>query len=777
MTRLPRFLPAVVLACAAAMPMTRLGFADDAPKPADAKPADVKPADVKPADAKPADAAAEKPADATAAAAPATTPATQPVNEALAKLVDDFWHYGKIARYDLAAEAGNKILASGAPPEEVLRQFRATTSDRQDDMLSWMIKWQQMDPMKDVTTKLMGVIHQGEEKHRTDVAFIRQQVERLSTNERGYLNGLQNLRVAGELAVPVMIDYLHDNTKREFQPAIRRALVELGRSALNPLVACTEIKQDQDLLISITDILRQIGYNDVVPYLSRLANGKDTTPAVKNAATAALQRMGAGNPAQLDTATLFYDLGEKFYYGTSSIAYDMKNDMAFVWFWDDGKGLYKEDVTPKVFNDIMAMRAAEYSLKADASKTAAVSLWLAANYRREVNLGENGVDPINKGKPSAHFYGTSAGVQHLNQVIARAEKDRASAVALRAIQSMGMVAGQSSLYAGDVQPLLDAMNYPDRLVRFEAAIAAGSALPQKPFAGQERIVPILAEAIAQTGKANALLLAGSQDAFNKLAEQLKAAGYGAAGGINPDQALATGNQLPSVDVIVIDTTSGVDQQGVERLLSMANVNPRLAQLARVIITTTPKGNPYAPMTVGNPLLTVTTVTEGAALAPVLQQARERSGSLPLDEKTATAYALRSADLLQRLAISRGQVLNLLDAQPTLLGALDDARPEIVKAAAGTLGLLDSKEPQPALLAKALDDKTADELKVAELKAGGTNARFFGNRLSEQQVTDLKKLTESAQNADVKNSASEFLGSLNLPSNQAKTLIVNQSRVN
>ena len=37
--------------------------------------------------------------------------------ELLTKLVEDFWHYGKIARYDLAAEAGKKALAAGAPPE------------------------------------------------------------------------------------------------------------------------------------------------------------------------------------------------------------------------------------------------------------------------------------------------------------------------------------------------------------------------------------------------------------------------------------------------------------------------------------------------------------------------------------------------------------------------------------------------------------------------------------------------------------------------------------
>ena len=773
MIRLPRFLPAVVLACATALPTVHFAFAADAPKPAETTPAapDAKPAalDAKPVDAKPADA---KPAD--AAAAPA---APEKKDDPLTKTIEDFWHYGKIARYDMAAEAGKKILASGAPTEEILGDFQTVTRDRQDDLNSWLIKWQQVDAMKEVSTGLMKTLREGQDKKRLDMAFVHAQIERLSVNERGYLNGLENLRQTGEVAVPVMVDYLRDGTKKDFHSSIRRALVELGRTVLNPLVACTEIKQDQETLITLISILGQIGYNDEVPYLARLATDANTAPAVKAAAAHALERMGAGNVGNFNVATLFYDLSEKFYYANSAISYDMKNPMAFVWFWDDKKGLYKQDVTPAVFNDIMAMRAAEYSLKADASKTPAVSLWLSADYKREVDLGDAGVDPINKGKPAAHFYGTSAGVQHLNLVLDRARKDHNAAVSLKAIKSLGEVAGQANLYSGAVQPLVDAFNYPDRVVRFEAAIAAGSALPQKAFSGQEQVVPILAEAIAQTGKASALVLSGTQDNYNKLVEQLKVAGYSAGGGITPEAAIASLSSLPSVDVLVIDTTGGVDEATAKKMLDLAGVNARLSQLARVIIATTPKANPFAPLTIGNPLLNVTTAKEGAALAPVLQAAREHSGSLPLDEKTAQSYAQRSADLLAKLAISRGQVLNLLDAQPTLLGSLEDARPDIAKAGATVLGLLDSKETQPALLAKGLDDKAADELKVAALKALATSERFFGNRLSAEQIASLTKLTETAATPEVKNAASEALGALNLPSNEAKTLIVNQARVN
>ena len=61
-----------------------------------------------------------------------------------------------------------------------------------------------------------------------------------------------------------------------------------------------------------------------------------------------------------------------------------------------------------------------------------------------------------------------------------------------------------------------------------------------------------------------------------------------------------------------------------------------------------------------------------------------------------------------LAISRGQVLDLIAAQPAVLAALDDARPEIAKAASGVLAVLGSRESQTALATKAIDEKTAEE---------------------------------------------------------------------
>ncbi|HET6248489.1 MAG TPA: hypothetical protein VFE47_12375 [Tepidisphaeraceae bacterium] len=348
---------------------------------------------------------------------------------------------------------------------------------------------------------------------------------------------------------------------------------------------------------------------------------------------------------------------------------------------------------------------------------------------------------------------------------------------MKAIQSLALVAGQANLYNNDVKPLVAAMTYPDRQVRFEAALAAATALPQKPFNGQEQVVPVLAEALAQNGSPQALVLAGSQDAYNKLVAQLKVAGYGAVGGASPEEAINNSQQAPAIDVIVIDTTSGVDVATAQHMLALASANPKLSQLARVFIGASQNANPFSPLAIGNPLVSITTATEGAQLAPVLQKARNRSGALPLDNDTALGYAMRSAQALGKLAISRGQVLNLADAQPALLAAIADPRAPLAQAAAEVLASVDSPAAQPALLNRAAEEKTSDDLKVVFLRAGRTNANFFGSHLNGEQVDTLRKIADTATKPEVKNTAAEFLGALNLPSDQAKTLIVKQAKVN
>jgi len=214
---------------------------------------------------------------------------------------------------------------------------------------------------------------------------------------------------------------------------------------------------------------------------------------------------------------------------------------------------------------------------------------------------------------------------------------------------------------------------------------------------------------------------------------------------------------------------------VDRMLAVAAQNAKLAGAAKVVLVHS-GASPYASRAISDPSLNISQAGDSAGIKSAVDSARAKASALPIDQTSASSYALRSADLLQKLATAGSPVLDLKAAEQTVLAALNDPRPDVVKAAGGVLGHLDSQAGQSALLSAVLGDKTADDVKVSLLKSLSTSAKWHGNRLNAQQVQTLDKLVESAANQDVKNAAGEARGALNLPADQAKTLIVNQSKV-
>lgn len=724
-------------------------------------------------------------ADAPATDAPATDAAPEPEPEpkesSLVETVDNFWHWSAIARYDMAAAAGNRIVNSGATPEEVLAAFeqvatrrsRARAAGRASEGLDLaLIRWQGIQPLREVATKLTQLINQGYDARAMDQKFIGETIERLGDNERAYRNALQRLRQSGQFAVPMMLRYLRDPAKRELHGPIRNALVDLGRLVLSPLLAATETR-DNNLLIPVISVLGQIHYDIAKPYLVRAATDPAAPESVRIAVDRALKEMGQ-DASNDNPADLFYELGEKYYYDTAAVQAEKRSANSPVWFWDERAGLVMKPVSSAIFNEVMAMRAAQTALEMGGGQTDAASLWLAANNKREAELpADNGVDAVHPNMPPAHFYNVAMGVQRLNSVLARGLRDQNSAVSLKAIRSLQGVAGQSNLFGGDAGggvPLVNALRFPDRTVRYEAAMAIAASLPQQPFNGQELVVPLLAEAVSQSGRPNVLLVVANEADRSRLAGELAA--YNIAGGVGAAGAIAEARSLPSVDVILV--ASDVPDEEVAQVVRISRETPRLERTAKVIVRRTGGGD-WPRQAINDQSITVTQATDAAQIAEAIEKGRQRTGGLPMDEKLANDFALRAAQLLSRLAISRGQVLDLSSALSSLLGSLGDPRPDIIKAVGDAVAMVESPQVQPALLDRAADAKNPEEVRASLYRSLASSAKFYGNQLGGQQIASLRQTVAGEQNLDVRSAAAEALGALNAPVENVAQLITEPSQ--
>lgn len=727
------------------------------------------------------------PAPAPAPGDPAMTPTPVPGvtaapvgDKALLELISNLWHYAYIGKWDLAAEEAKK-LAAQPNSEEMYDLMLAEAKKRNTDLMLVLLKWQQLEigetdpktqPMKEPVTQIITKLNEILATRADRPEFIIEQLKNLSGGEKAFANAKQRLVQSGEVIVPHMLDILRDSAQAQYHAGIRRAMRELGRSILNPLVAATE-SRDPAILLPVLDAISSMSNPDALPYLQRILEDPRSPAALKAQVSSAINRMGF--EVQGSTAgDSFFELAQRFYYtapgrGGPAISADERRPMAFVWFWDNTRGLTRRDVPHGVFNDIMAMRSAENALKLG-SKGDAASLWLAANNKRETDLKPGETEPIYSDSP-AHLWNVWLGTKFSNAVLERAIKDQNPAVAIKVIKSLQEITGQSNMFAQGDSPLMRAMNFPDRLVRYEAAFAIASAMPQKPFSGQGWVVLLLADAVSQTGTGGVLILAQDEDMLKTISAALPA--YTVAGGTTADAVMANAAKLPSIDVILF--TEEVPTQQLEALRAAAANNPRTQQAAQLVMADQKFGE-WSRFALTAPLLSVTNVPPGDTLPAAVEAARVKAGVPPLEATQAGEYSLRAAQMLEKLAVSRS-VLDLSTTEPTLLAALNDKRADNVKAVSGVLGLMQSTKVQPALLEEALAQDTDATVKPALLKGLATNAKFFGNKLSQPQTESLRKFVQAEPPGDTKNAAAEALGALNLPVEQVKDLILNRGGTN
>ena len=706
-----------------------------------------------------------------------------PVPADLLSQVEDYYHYATIGQYDAANALGQQLLQGSYSSEQYLDAFRQVHDRRSgpsEDLDRRFTQWQGTPQLTDVANQIVAKVNDGRRARATNRDFIAEQIERLSRGQQAYNNAVDQLRNSGEYAVPVMIDYLLDPSKKEFQADVRRAMRDsrFGVELLSPLLAATQM-QDENVLSTVLRTLGDLRYNVSVPYLLEQVQTSNSQQ-VKAAARQALEQIGYTGGS--DAATEFYNLAEKFYYNRTPIQPKQGLGIATVWSWGGrDAGLVRTDVPPQIFNEVMAMRSAGKSLSLGQGQDQSLALWLASNYRREGDLKEGQEDktrPANN--PDAKYYGTQAGTRYLQMVLDRAERDRrntlpeqrynAADVALRSIKSLQEIVGRGNVGSGE-SPLTRAMNFPDRRVRIEAAFALAQSLPTQGFSGQEQVVPLLADALSQTGQPSVLVVSDKPDKLNTLAEQMRGGGFKVNTAPSLTDAVTQAGSMASVDEIVVDAS--MSDRNIDDFLAISEQNPKLSGAAKLMLVGS-EASRYEAMKDNNPTLATTTATEGDALLTAAKNARGTVGGLPLDPDGAQELALRSGNLLKLVGTSNS-IFNLQSGQNTVLAALDDDRPAVQMLAGQVAALLDTTEGQPALLDKAAKADTDPAVRVSLFESLATGGKIFGNRLGGDGVNKLLAAAADAGNLDVQAAAAQAVGAMNLPADQARRLIVESTK--
>jgi len=698
------------------------------------------------------------------AQAPAA-PGAKTREEKLAETWENLVHYIRIGRHEAAKSYGEALLASGAKPSEVYYLSAGTPGS-----LATLARGRGLKDMKDVTGKLLAIIEQGYRTERSDPAQIKKAIELLGGTQRAYLRGRDRLKVSGEYAVPQLLRTLEaSDISNALREKIMVVLPRIGKEAVLPLSAAV-VTKDPQLRQVIANTLGRIEYAHAVPSLMELYARKDLQPQTRRIVRAALVACAGGdaNVLKRPIAQVCYELALKFYYRAESLVPDERSPMANVWFWDtDLGGLTFKPVPRQIFCDLYAMRMARLALKHDAKFYPAVSLWLAANLKRQVDLPTGATDPTRTpAEPTAAFYVLAAGAKYQQDILARTLSDRDWAVTVLAIESLGATSGAASLVepvAGGAQPLVEALSSSNRVVRYWAALSLARALPRKRFPGHELVLPILAGAVRQTGKKSALVVAANDERRNALKDAARALGYDVIDEADTTKGLAAARAAGGADVAILaadpDPMLGA---------SLIRRDPLLATLPVVVTAQTAR---FQALAKNDTRIRLTSPTAPAAeISQAVTDVVKASAGIPLNDEEAQKWAVRSAEAIRRLGLTRTMVYDITRCRTALIGALDDPRGEVKVAAAMALATIRGPRAQRAIAALALNSAADEKIRIEAFAALSESVRRFGNSLGDPQAQAVVDIVAKGS-GEVRTAAAKILGALSLPSEMVKDLIL------
>lgn len=700
----------------------------------------------------------------------AEAPAAQAEKPTLKEQWNDLLHYVAIARPDLAKSYGEAILndPSSSPKEIYLLSIDSPDSQ------SLLVKAQNVEGMEEIATKMLNTIEEGYKAWRSDPEQIENSIEMMSGTLRAYVIGKERLKESGEYAVPMLIQRLRDpQTSDVLRQRIITMLPEMGKVAVRPFSVALQ-SQDLRLVEILASALGRIEYPHALPRLRDalvrpdVKEGTQTYTVIRNAIISCSG--GTQRGLEKSRAELYYDVANKYYYHAESLQPDIRDadQTAFVWSWTEDLGLNMQAVPSGIFNEVYAMRCARLALDRDASFYAAVPLWLASAINRQQQLPEGTADPLwPADAPQAQYYALASSPVYLQMALVRALADGNADLAKMLISTLGETTGPASLVEplpGGATPLVAAMGYPDRSVRFLAAETLCLAMPTEEFTGDRMVMMVLNEALRQQGQKVALLFMADQDLRNTTQNVIRTAGLEVQSDVQASSLLMVARQMPALDVVLlgpnVDAAAAHAQLREDIMLRHTPVVMIGAGVGRDDIA---QRDPKAVL-LSNPTPAEDELTQA------LNQGLQAGVGQQLAGADAVAWSIRAAQAIRKVGLRSDVIYDITQVMPALSSAIETGSADVQTAAVSALAVIGTQDAQQVAVALALQGQD-QTVRIAAFQAATESVRRFGNMATAAQAQTVEDVVTSEGDQPLQQAAAQLLGAMNLPSAKSPQLIL------
>lgn len=571
--------------------------------------------------------------------------------------------------------------------------------------------------------------------------------------ERAY--AIAQLRASGARSVPAMLDVLRDPAQQSLHGPVFNALLKMDSDIGPPLLTALDSKSEF-VKGTIIDVFTQRADTRIIPDLYYLSQASSSTPALKAKATEWLKRFlnkddkELGNPREELVKT-----AERYH----QHQVDLSGQKHHVWTWDDQKGLTGQPATASQVEESRGIAYARKALDLDPRYRPAQVALLSVALDKLYERGGHAVD-VNKVNPDLQALLAGAPADLLEEVLAKALKDKNSNAAMGAIKALAAHGDPALLRqkSDDVPALLQALTYADPRVKFAAAEAAlANNNKGEPFAGSSKVVEVLRHAATGNGTGRILIGMGNREEADRIANQLRLLKYDVqvfgSGKLMLADASTNGN------VALIITDEKLPDPGFGYFLTQYKGHPNTAGMPLLVIADKAAARQAQDALGASKLVKITpTAPKSSQLldTEVNGMISDKGKSL-LSDADRAAQAKAAIDHLARIAKGELTGFDLHAADNALIKALNDET--LAPSAGKALAHRPSRDAQQALAGAVLNDSASPTLRANLAPALRAHLHRYGNHLTADQLKSLIALAQSSKDPALREQADLITSSL------------------
>lgn len=513
-------------------------------------------------------------------AAEPLTPPAQRVSEHFSEAVK-YYYLGEYNKASIALRTGLKL----DPTDRLCFDFYNEIGIKK--FMDMVEREELRDTMQDVLRRARIY----ERALRRSPTFIEHLIGRLVETEDKRLVATNELVTIGPIAVPHVLKQLVGGIRNDdMRSACRVVLSHMGHRAVLPLVAILKTS-DISLVQASISSLSDIADKRAIPALSALRDAKTTDAVTKKLCENALERIKVNNQlGELPSgAAIFLKEADRYWNDDQSVSDEGQTNEYLIWRSDTGEMPVKGTTVARyAWNELMAQQLVLDGIAAygqhevfqplltciiQSQWTEAQHLLALAKDRKNPSEYADEL-PASIQKRIAALAGADAdrpeledrviamGPANIYKAITRAIVSEHRDVAVRLMQHLQdprlaqaealLPSREEGVQSGkEGTALVSALDVPDRVIRYQAAITLTQLDPALRFFNAEKVVPVLTEAVGEWGMRVVLVVEPDYRERNAARQALLEKGYLPITAANGHEALQRLNETPVKDCIVI----------------------------------------------------------------------------------------------------------------------------------------------------------------------------------------------------------------------------------